>query len=202
MATAALFEKSIISTYGVHKIIMSDRDLKFTSEFWTNLYDIDETKTSFSTAYHPQAGGLAERIIKTMEYIIRRFCAYDMEFKYQEWYTHDLVKLLPAIQLSHNTSEDSTTGKSPSLVEESRDPLLPVEHLRKQFLTFHPTAKESSDMWKRKCDTAGGCISEAKEYNKQRYDNTNKEPGFRKGEKVLVSTLNLNNLKGPKKMRD
>ncbi|MBW0570953.1 hypothetical protein O181_110668 [Austropuccinia psidii MF-1] len=28
------------------------------------------------------------------------------------------------------------------------------------------------------------------------------EPDIREGERVLVSTLNLNNLKGPKKMRD
>ncbi|MBW0580994.1 hypothetical protein O181_120709 [Austropuccinia psidii MF-1] len=28
------------------------------------------------------------------------------------------------------------------------------------------------------------------------------EPDFKEGDKVLVSTLNFNNLKGPKKMRD
>ncbi|MBW0546711.1 hypothetical protein O181_086426 [Austropuccinia psidii MF-1] len=38
-------------------IIISDRDTKFTSEFWTNLYDILGTKLAFSTAYHPQTDG-------------------------------------------------------------------------------------------------------------------------------------------------
>ncbi|MBW0586535.1 hypothetical protein O181_126250 [Austropuccinia psidii MF-1] len=57
-------------------------------------------------------------------------------------------------------------------------------------------------MWKRACDTAAKCISEAKDYNKQRWDKTRMEPEFREGAQVLVSTLNFNNLKGPKKMRD
>ncbi|MBW0575322.1 hypothetical protein O181_115037, partial [Austropuccinia psidii MF-1] len=56
-----------------------DRDPKFTSEFWTNLYEIIGTKLSFYTAYHLQTDGLAERIIQTMEDILRRFCAYGME---------------------------------------------------------------------------------------------------------------------------
>ncbi|MBW0553061.1 hypothetical protein O181_092776 [Austropuccinia psidii MF-1] len=57
-------------------------------------------------------------------------------------------------------------------------------------------------MFKRACDTAAKCIAEAKEYNKQRWDKTHMEPDFKEGDQVLVSTLNFNNLKGPKKMRD
>ncbi|MBW0542271.1 hypothetical protein O181_081986 [Austropuccinia psidii MF-1] len=40
MDTSLLFWNNIISTCGVPKIIISDRDPKFTSEFWTNLYDM------------------------------------------------------------------------------------------------------------------------------------------------------------------
>ncbi|MBW0554180.1 hypothetical protein O181_093895 [Austropuccinia psidii MF-1] len=57
-------------------------------------------------------------------------------------------------------------------------------------------------MWKKACDTAAKCIAEAREYNKQRWDKTHMEPDFKKGDQVLVSTLNFNKLKGPKKMRD
>ncbi|MBW0478388.1 hypothetical protein O181_018103 [Austropuccinia psidii MF-1] len=45
-------------------------------------------------------------------------------------------------------------------------------------------------------------MAEAKEYNKQRYDKTHMEPDFKEGDQVVVSTLNYNNPKGPKKMRD
>ncbi|MBW0557386.1 hypothetical protein O181_097101 [Austropuccinia psidii MF-1] len=147
-------------------IVASARDPKFTSEFWTNLYDMLGTKIAFSTAYHPQTDGLDERMIQKMEDIIGRF-----------W-------------------------KLPSLVEKGWNPLLPVDHLKRNILTIHPTAKYFHDIWKKACDTAAKCIAEAKEYNKQRYDKTHLEPDLKEWDQVLVSTLNFKNLKGPKKMRD
>ncbi|MBW0589288.1 hypothetical protein O181_129003 [Austropuccinia psidii MF-1] len=147
------------------------------------MYDMLGTKLAFSTAYHPQTDGLAERMIQTMEDILRRFCAYGMEYKDHE-------------------GQHSTTRKTPELVEKGWNPSLPVDHLKKNLLTIHSTAKDFHDMWKRACDTAAKCIAEAKDYNEQRWDKTHMEPAFKEGDQVLVSTLNLNNLKGPKKMRD
>ncbi|MBW0517296.1 hypothetical protein O181_057011 [Austropuccinia psidii MF-1] len=141
-------------------------------------------------------------MIQTMEDIIRRFCAYGMEYKDHEGYTHDWVTLLPSVQLAYNTSQHSPTRKSPSLVEKGWNPLLPVYHLKKDLLTIHPTAKHFHDMWKRACATAARCIAEAKEYNTQRWDKSHMETEFKEGDQVLVSTLKFTNLKGPKKMRD
>ncbi|MBW0492534.1 hypothetical protein O181_032249 [Austropuccinia psidii MF-1] len=202
MDTALLFWNNIISTCGVPKIMISHRDSKFTSEFWTNLYDILGTKLAFSIAYHPQTDGLAERMIQTMEDILRWFYAYGMKYKEDEEYTHDWVTLLPAVQLAYNTSKNSTTGKTPAVVEKGLHPLLPVDHLEKNLLTIHSTAKDFHDIWKRVCDTAAKCIAEAKEYNNKRWEKTHMEPDFKEGDQVLVSTLNFNNLKRPKRMRD
>ncbi|MBW0586261.1 hypothetical protein O181_125976 [Austropuccinia psidii MF-1] len=156
----------MISTCGVPKIILSDGDPRFTSELWTNLYDIIGTKLAFSTAYHPQTDGLAERMIQMIEDILRGFCAYGMEYKDHKGYNHDLVTFLPEIQLAYNTTK-----------------------------YFH-------DMWKRACDTTSRCIADEKEYNKQRWVKSHMEPDVKEGDQVLVSTVNFNNLKGPKKMRD
>ncbi|MBW0553827.1 hypothetical protein O181_093542 [Austropuccinia psidii MF-1] len=202
MDTALLFWNNIISTCGVPKIIISDRDPKLTSEFWTNLYEMLRAKLAFPTAYHPKTDGLAEMMIQTMEDILRRFCAYGMEYKVHEGYTHDWVTPLPAVQLAYNTSQHSTTGKTPALLEKGWNPLLPVDHLKRNLLTIRPTARDFHDMCKKACDTAARCISEAKEYNKQRWEKTHMEPDFKEGDQVLVSKLNFNNLKGPKKMRD
>ncbi|MBW0527292.1 hypothetical protein O181_067007 [Austropuccinia psidii MF-1] len=162
MDTALLFWNNIMSTCGVPKIIISDRDPKLHQKFGTNLYEILGTKLAFFMAYHPQTDGLAERMIQTMEDILGRFSAYGMRYKDHEGYTHDWVTLLPAVQLAYNTSQDSTTGKTPSLVEKGRNSLLPVDYLKKSLLTIHPTAKDLHDMWKKACDTASKCIAEAK----------------------------------------
>ncbi|MBW0514181.1 hypothetical protein O181_053896 [Austropuccinia psidii MF-1] len=73
-----------------------------------------------------------------MDDILRRFCAYGMEYKEHERYTHDWVTLLPEVQPAYNTSQNSTTGKSPSLVEKGWNPLLCVDHFKKNLLTLHP----------------------------------------------------------------
>ncbi|MBW0467387.1 hypothetical protein O181_007102 [Austropuccinia psidii MF-1] len=125
------------------------------------------TKLAFSTAYHPQTDGLSERMIQIMEDILRGFCAYGMEYKDHEGYTHDWVTLLPTVQLAYNTIQHSTTGKTSSLVEKGWNTLLTVDHLNRNLLTIHPTAKDFHDMWKTACDTAAKFIAEAKEYNKQ-----------------------------------
>jgi hypothetical protein len=75
------------------------------------------TKLACSTAYHPQTDGLAERIIQTLEDMIRRFCAYGLDFKDNDGYTHDWVSLIPILELAYSTSIHSTTGKAPSLLE-------------------------------------------------------------------------------------
>ncbi|MBW0517925.1 hypothetical protein O181_057640 [Austropuccinia psidii MF-1] len=78
MDISLLFWNNIISTFGVPKIIISDRDPKYTSEIQTNLYYMLGTKHAFLTAEHPQTDGLAERMIQTMEDILRGFSAYGM----------------------------------------------------------------------------------------------------------------------------
>ncbi|MBW0469336.1 hypothetical protein O181_009051 [Austropuccinia psidii MF-1] len=154
MDTALVFWNNIISTCGVPKIIISDRDLKFTLQFWTNLYEMLGTNLAFSTAYYPQTDLLAERMIQIMEDMLSRFCAYGMEYKDHEGYTHHWVTLLPAVQLAYNTSQHSTTGNTPALVEKGWNSLFPVDHLKKNLLTIHPKAKDFHEMWKRACDTA------------------------------------------------
>ncbi|MBW0532842.1 hypothetical protein O181_072557 [Austropuccinia psidii MF-1] len=101
-------------------------------------------------------------MIQTMGDIIRRFCAYGIEYKYHEGYTHTWLTLLPEVQLAYNTHQHSTIGKSPSLVKKGWNPLLPRDHLKKNLLTFHTTPKNFHALWKRACDKAFKCISSAK----------------------------------------
>ncbi|MBW0513963.1 hypothetical protein O181_053678 [Austropuccinia psidii MF-1] len=78
MDTDLLIWNRVISWTGIFTNIISDRDAKFTSELWTNLYQLFGTKLSFSTAYHPKTDGLAERMIQGLKDMVRRFCAYGL----------------------------------------------------------------------------------------------------------------------------
>ncbi|MBW0515959.1 hypothetical protein O181_055674 [Austropuccinia psidii MF-1] len=78
MDIAIMIWDKAISHTGLFKNIISDKDPKFTSALWKNLHNLFGTKLSFSTAYHPQTDGLAEKMIWTLEDMIRRFCAYGL----------------------------------------------------------------------------------------------------------------------------
>ncbi|MBW0583998.1 hypothetical protein O181_123713 [Austropuccinia psidii MF-1] len=45
-------------------------------------------------------------------------------------------------------------------------------------------------------------MNEAFDYAKHKWDKSHKVPDFKVGDLVLVSTLNFNNIKGPKKLKD
>ncbi|MBW0538043.1 hypothetical protein O181_077758 [Austropuccinia psidii MF-1] len=103
MDTALLIWNRVVSWTGILTKTISDRDPKFTSALWTNLHKIFWTKLSFSTAYHPQTDGLAERMIQNLEDMVRRFCAYGLEFKDCDGFTHDWCTILPELELAYKT---------------------------------------------------------------------------------------------------
>ncbi|MBW0507696.1 hypothetical protein O181_047411 [Austropuccinia psidii MF-1] len=140
MDTALLLWSRVISHTGLFKNIISDRDPKFTSALWTNLHRLFGTKLSFSTAYHPQKDGLAERMIQTLEEMIWRFCAYGLEFKDSDGFTHDWCTLIPALELEYKTSVHSSTGQTLAMLEKEWNPRLPADTLRKDLIEIHPTA--------------------------------------------------------------
>jgi hypothetical protein len=54
---AEIYMREIARLHGIPKEIVSDRDTKFTSNFWRGLFKIFGTNINFSTTYHPQLDG-------------------------------------------------------------------------------------------------------------------------------------------------
>ncbi|MBW0499488.1 hypothetical protein O181_039203 [Austropuccinia psidii MF-1] len=140
MDTAILLWSKVISHTGLFKHTISDRNPQFISALWTNLHRFFGTELSFSTAYHTQTDGLAERIIQTLEDMIRRFCAYGLELKASDIFTNDCCTLIPELELAYKTSVHSSTGQTPSMLKKGWNPRLPEDTLRKDLIDIHPTA--------------------------------------------------------------
>ncbi|MBW0539420.1 hypothetical protein O181_079135 [Austropuccinia psidii MF-1] len=202
MDTAIMIWNKFISHTGLFQNIISDRDPKFTSALWTNLHNLFGTKLSFSTAYHPQTNGLAERMMQTLEETIRKFCACGLEFKDSDGFTHSLCTFIPALELAYITSIHSSTGKTPAMLEKGWNPRLPSHTLKKDLVDIHPTASSFKLMLDKSTHHANRCMQDSFKYAKERLDKSHKPPDFKIGDLILVSTLNFNNIKGPKKLKD
>ena len=52
-----IFMKQIFCLHGIPKVIISDRDPKFTGNFWNSLLKGLNTTLNFSTSFHPHIDG-------------------------------------------------------------------------------------------------------------------------------------------------
>ncbi len=57
--------------WGYPKAIISDRDRKFLSQFWTTLFTKLGVDLMYSTAYHPQTDGASEKTNQIVKIAIR-----------------------------------------------------------------------------------------------------------------------------------
>ncbi|MBW0475025.1 hypothetical protein O181_014740 [Austropuccinia psidii MF-1] len=197
MDTAPLLWSTFISHTGLFKNIISDRDPKFTSALWTNPHRLFGTKLSFSTAYHPQTDGMAERMIQALEDMIRRFCAYELELKNSDGFTNGWCTLIPALELEFKTSVYYSTGQTPAMLEKGCNPRLPEDTLRKDLIDIHPTASSFKIILDKVKNHAKKSMNDAFDYAKQKWDQSHKV-----GDLVLVSTLSFKNINSPKKLKD
>ncbi|MBW0584480.1 hypothetical protein O181_124195 [Austropuccinia psidii MF-1] len=157
-----------------------------TSTLRTNLYQLFVTKLSFSTAYHPQTDGLSEKIIQTLEEMVRKFCAYGLEFKYCDGFTHDWCTLLTALQLAYKTSIHAITNQTPAVVEKGWNPRLPRDSLRKDLVELNPTASSFKGMLKKARKHAVRCREDSFAYAKDKWDKSHATQDFKVGDLVLA----------------
>lgn len=52
-AVAKLVFDNVVKQFGVPESLVSDRDPRFTADFWRSLWEILGTKLHLSSAYHP-----------------------------------------------------------------------------------------------------------------------------------------------------
>ena len=52
-----IFMKEMFKLHGIPITVISDRDVKFTSTFWKELFSGLNTNLNFITSYHPQMDG-------------------------------------------------------------------------------------------------------------------------------------------------
>ncbi|KAK3021216.1 hypothetical protein RJ639_046635 [Escallonia herrerae] len=65
--TAQLFFKYVVKYWGMPQDIVSDRDSRFTGNFWTELFKLLGSQLSMSSSYHPESDGQTERFNSMLE---------------------------------------------------------------------------------------------------------------------------------------
>ena len=110
--------------------IISDRDPRFTSQFWTTLLERLRIKRWITATNHPSADGQAERTVQTVKTALRYLLVGEYEENWPE--------ILPEVELAYNNNKSSATGVSPFEAVHGFQPtaILAPPHDKDQDLDF------------------------------------------------------------------
>ncbi|GMF55505.1 unnamed protein product [Phytophthora fragariaefolia] len=110
--SAELFLGLVFRHHGLPESIVSDRDPRFTSAFWTRLFALLGTRLLMSTAAHPET----ERVNRVLEDVLRSYAT-----SFPSW-----SSFLPMAEFALNNATHASTGLTPFFVNNARHPRVPA----------------------------------------------------------------------------
>ncbi len=143
---AAIFRDQVWKHHGLCQDMVSDRDPRFTSRFWSEVCKLLHIRQNMSTAFHPQSDGQTERMNRTLEDMLRCYIGPEAN----AW-----DNLLAAAEFAYNNSVQESVRNSPFFLNHGQHPLTPLscvvegakvpsaEHFTKTFSTSIGEAKKA-----------------------------------------------------------
>ena len=157
--------------WGIPVKFISDRDTRFLSDFWQEVFRLLRCKHLASTAYHPQTDGQSERTNQTVEIALRFFVT---EYPEEDW-----DEVIPHVQATLNNSANASTGTAPNEIlygfKTNQEPLQALTHLPEEdYATLRQQFRNMAE----------DSLEFAVTMMKHRYDARHKLIRFKPGEKV------------------
>ena len=189
---AQLFWNTCGRLHGIPRAILSDRDPRFVSKFWQELWRIFGTKLRLSTAHHPQTDGQTEVTIRMVEQILR--CMLHRQPSFRNW-----DELLPLVEFVINSYPNSSTGFSPFYLNFGYEPTSPLDLLLDHTSTKVELVTQFVQRMEYQYKKAEIHLKEAQDYMKKMADRRRRRFEFTENSFVYLSTR-FPELRGPRKL--
>ena len=186
---AQAFLKEIWKLHGLPEDIVSDRDTKWTGEFWNNLCVMLGIKRNLSSAFHPQTDGQTERVNQNLETYLQTFINYDQ---------NDWNALLPLAEFAYNNSITQATKMTPFYTNYGFNPK-----------TLWPSNAEGKNLaskayvhWMKSVhERASKTLEDTRASMSKYYDQKRQEhPNYQIGDKVMLNAKNIRTKRPTKKL--
>jgi hypothetical protein len=180
---AVMFYKEVVRLHGVPKSIISDRDPRFTSNFWKCLWSLLGTKLSMSTAFHPESDGQTERTNRTLEDMLRAYVNYEQS---------DWDQYLVSAEIAINNNQQTSTKYSPYYLNYGQHPIFPHSNgITREAEASNPTAGELHEKIMNNLKLAKDNIDQAQQRQTHYANEKRTEMEYQVGELVWLSRVNL-----------
>lgn len=177
---AEVYLKNVVRLHGFQESIISDRDPRWTGEFWTEFAKMFCTKLRFSTAFHPETDGQTERMNRTIEETLRHYVSPN----HTDWDAH-----LPMIEFAINNAMQLSTSQTPFYMNTGFHPLTP---LSQTSATSNTAASSVRVAWQTRVQQATDKLKAAQNRQKQLVDSKRRDITFNVNDKVLLNSKNIN----------
>lgn len=188
--TARLFFDSIFRHHGLPKEIVSDRDSKFTSNFWQALWKLTATKLNLSSPYHPQTDGQTERANRVIEDMLRAYVSFNLD----DWDEH-----LTAVEFAYNNSQQASTRQTPFMLDTGQHPHTPLDLVDVDTSASVPAAEDMIQRMQQRLQQATECLEQAQNRQKKHADTQRRHEEFSVGDLVYVSSSYLTDPENPER---
>ena len=118
VTVAQVLMDEVVARHGTPHVLHSDQGKKFDSEVIKELCKLLGIHKVRTTAYHPQAYGLVERLNKTL---------IDMLAKHVQQNQREWDRWLSKMLFSYRTATQASTGRSPFHLVYGREPRIPLD---------------------------------------------------------------------------
>jgi hypothetical protein len=186
---ARMFLDNVIRLHGIPQSLVSDRGSIFTSHFWKSLASMMNLKRRLSTAFHPQTDGQTERMNQTLEQYLRMYCNYQQD----NW-----TNLLSLAEFALNNAHQPTINCSPFYANYGFHPTFTINP-RSPSMSV-PAAKALADNLQSHHSDLIESIKSAQNHQARYYDAKHKRIEFSVGDKVWLSSLNIQTQRPSKKL--
>ncbi|GBG77823.1 hypothetical protein CBR_g25754 [Chara braunii] len=115
-----MFKENWVRDFGLPKSIVSDRDVRFTSELWKAAAAEQGTQLQMTSGNHPKANGQAEQMNRAVQHLLRHYIKPNQV---------DRDEKLALIINLYNSVVHSATGVSPNSLLLTFRPRLPLDFL-------------------------------------------------------------------------
>jgi len=168
--------------HGLPSVIVSDRDPRWTGNFWRALFKALGTKLAFSTPYHPQTDGQTERLNRVLEEMARMY----VNARQNDW-----DEFLPMFEFAYNDSWQSSTRATPFFLNYGGHPDGPLARAVQSEVTQVPAAQDLYFQIHTSLAQAMSHIKVAQERQRQYANKDRRDVQFQPGDQVMLSTAHF-----------
>ena len=185
---AHVFVREVFAKHGLPASIVSDRDPRFTSDFFTQLCNLLGIKQRMSTAFHPQTDGQTERMNRSLEEMLRAFVSPS----FLDW---DLK--LPCCEFAINNAFTESIRTTPFYLNYGRHPRSPTDFVFKP--STGPSYTFATDM-QSALAKAQACLRIAQERQARHANKQRRAVEFKVGDYVYLDSKNIKLPEGARKL--